>query len=267
MSLRSVSTTNWAASTSVVITKPAGLTAGDIMVAVIASSNSTALAAPGGWSTLENPITAPSGAARLATFYKTADSGDVAASNFTFTGGSALAGFMAAISSPSFSAPTKSTDPSSGFTPSANSVFIMAICHDSEAAGSAATASSYAITTSNPSWTEQIDNGISSRYSLAVATAERPEATATGAWSYSLSQGGQTADILIAVAPATSVTVSPDAVTSTGTIPSPTVTGGANVTVSPVTASGTVNAPEAGQADWSSQGKSSSPTWTPQTKS
>jgi hypothetical protein len=68
-----------------VLTKPTGLAVGDTMIAILASAGGTNnIAAPGGWATVTSLNTPTYTKSRV--FSKTADSGDVAASNFTFTG-------------------------------------------------------------------------------------------------------------------------------------------------------------------------------------
>lgn len=71
---------------SVTITKPTGLAVGDIMFAYVATFDTSVHThtTPAGWTLVEAPVAA-SGRRRLSSFYKVADSGDVAASNFTFS--------------------------------------------------------------------------------------------------------------------------------------------------------------------------------------
>ena len=67
-----------------VLTKPTGLAVGDLMVAIVVAETVADLASPGGWTNQGSRDTANYAKTKL--FTKVADSGDVAASNFTFTG-------------------------------------------------------------------------------------------------------------------------------------------------------------------------------------
>jgi len=69
--------------TSITITKPSGLTVGDLMIAVISSQDETGVSASlAGWTEKYDSDSDYHG---QTTLYKIADSGDVAASNFTFS--------------------------------------------------------------------------------------------------------------------------------------------------------------------------------------
>lgn len=89
------SQTGSASSTSTLtIAKPAELAVDDLLVAVVyqhKDSSSTTFNTPSGWSLAGNEIDSPGGAGSdthgYAIFYKLATSGDVAASNFSFTTG------------------------------------------------------------------------------------------------------------------------------------------------------------------------------------
>lgn len=86
--VQSSATTDWGNASSVVITKPTGLSVGDLMIACIAVEGQTSTT-PSGWTAIDNndsDMTA-------AVYGKIADSSDVAASNFTFSvGGTAYCG-------------------------------------------------------------------------------------------------------------------------------------------------------------------------------
>lgn len=68
--------------TDLVVTKPVGLAAGDLMVAVAGCGDNRTIAPPAGWTTVEDST---DGLYRFAVFTRIATAGDVAASNFTFT--------------------------------------------------------------------------------------------------------------------------------------------------------------------------------------
>lgn len=76
--------------TSIVVPKPTGLAVGDLMVAVAGCGDSRSVSPPAGWTTLEDTT---NGTYRIAIFTRVATSGDVAATDFTFT---ASGGFSAA---------------------------------------------------------------------------------------------------------------------------------------------------------------------------
>jgi len=178
--------------TTLTITKPTGLAVGDLMLAGIRNDDGgNGITLPSGWSTLSttfNPFNT------VYVHYKYADSGDVAASDFTWTssnntifaggilritgvspliGSAVLAGSALNTATPSFS---------TGVTPTrANSllvIFLWSMSNSNESMGG------YAIVTSNPTWTEQFDIVMSdASTSFSCATAIRPQTTSTGAWS------------------------------------------------------------------------------------
>ena len=71
--------------TSFDVTKPTGLSVGDLLLALIAKDDDITMNPPGGWSDGFR-LTTVSLACSTYAFYKVADAGDVAASIFTFTG-------------------------------------------------------------------------------------------------------------------------------------------------------------------------------------
>lgn len=174
-----------------VITKPTSLAVGDTMVAGICSNGGTGLAAPAGWTTIAST-------ALLDTFYKVADSSDVAATNFTFTYSSTptfCQGWIARLSGTATvpldqvntgtGAATGSVS-ISGITPTkaGGLFFIVGALNDNTAAGSPSW-SAQAIATDNPvSWTEDYDVGTNkgggSYISMSMAYGNRPKITASG---------------------------------------------------------------------------------------
>lgn len=188
---QSIATTNFANSTDLVISKPTGLAVDDYMVAFV-TYNSGTISHPSGWTQLFDNIVG----SRCAAAYKKADSSDVAASNFTWTTGGASnkkAGSImrfsgvGAVSSGSVDTELSSTATptfTTGITPtSANSYLIF--CY---AAPYTQTASAYAITTDNPTWTEVLDiNTTGDDRMMALAYASRPETTATGNFTLTIS--------------------------------------------------------------------------------
>ena len=180
-----------------VITKPVGLAVGDEMFAGIAFSNDNgaggAVTTPAGW-TEEDRETLPGAVGlELVIFTKTADSSDVAASNFTFTstgfGDYGLAGFIARLSDPGsiVGSSSNNADGSSAtittttFTPTkADTLFLGVLMHINPTAQNNV---SVALATDNPTWTEQTEESANlpnRDVSIALYTGTRAAATATG---------------------------------------------------------------------------------------
>ena len=189
-------------SANIVITKPTGLAVGDLMVAFvgflhIGSSGQSINSTPSGWSGLQSSNTS-----RLVfgAYYKIADSGDVAASNFTFgfsttvdkSGGSIIRVNNAIPVSPiatseldSDASPDSATISfTAASTPvSSNSLYLLGFCHGATSVAGAFTASSYTITPSL-TLTEAVDTsvqegggsgtafGISAAYGSVASSAE-----------------------------------------------------------------------------------------------
>ena len=196
---------------SITITKPTGLTLGDLMVAILSDDFRTSgFNTPSGWTLIVDQ----SGPFDLSVtaFGKIADSGDVAASDFTFThansgaiiGGHlyAFSGNFTGVGNVYVSSAQTATEPSAdvfnfatGITPSlAGSVLLMGA-----AIGSAgnniddSNISTYEVETSNPSWTEGHDTlygsgGNGQRLGSAYAT--RTETTSTGYFQITVSIAG-----------------------------------------------------------------------------
>lgn len=184
------------ADTPLVITKPTGLAELDLMVAGIWYDNdgagSATINTPSGW-TLEETVTINTNSSYLTLFTKIADSADVAASNFTFQTNNTdatyhMIGHIVHVTdwgvysdSSSGSATSSTTVTVTGFTPSRASCLFIGFSGVSDT--SQQNTSSWALTTSNPTWTERVDtqyNDATRDSALAVYTAVRPETTATG---------------------------------------------------------------------------------------
>lgn len=183
--------TNNGTTTTITVTKPVSLAIGDLMLGAIQDvTNGQSL--PSGWTQVRN-IGANSG---LIVFWKIATSGDVAATNFTFTGSNGFnkIGSIARFTGTHQTAPVDqsnfvatntnaATITSSGITPTAaNSMFVMvAGCYNG--LGTALSVSGYAVVTDNPTWTEAFDinNGASGdRTQLSYAYGSRAQTTACG---------------------------------------------------------------------------------------
>jgi len=204
--------------TTTAITKPSGLAVGDLMFAAIhLRGTSVTTTPPAGWTEIFDTSARTSSSGSL--YRKVADAGDVAASVFNFTHASnqskAICWYVhpdtsivtaSLVNSTVFTWDTSRTSVSeSGITPSINSMLMMLIMsQDTTPSVGDTTTSTYAIATSNPAWTEQYDDSetfTGDEFHTALATATRPENTATGNYSFSFSannpNGGYS--ILIAV--------------------------------------------------------------------
>lgn len=204
---------------TVSIPKPSGLAVGNTMVAHISSSGAGATqtwSPPAGWVSLQNAGTS-SGSTSYSeqTFYKVAVQADVDATTFDFNGslgGGVQIGtiyyVVGAAGVPSYilgGVATNNTVTTTGLTPSANSLLVIIGSAGDTAA--TLTQASYAIVNSNPSWTERQDSYYNSNVGHAVATASRPEATATGTTTVVATPSATTVDVyyqvFIAHAPTT----------------------------------------------------------------
>lgn len=284
--VESVTTTNWADSrTSVTVAKPTGLTVGDLMVALVAvSANSVTLSATG-WTSARSQENSGDGI-KGEIFWKIADSGDVAASNFTFNqsgAGTGMAGAILRISgyknnagvvipiTGSESADNDST-PSYAFslTPAEANAMLVFFTVAKNGGVNAANVTDYAIATSNPSWTERVELGASLGavdLMMACATAVRPETTNTGAWSLNFNGGGTTTvdslGIGIGIYPRQDVALSPSAVPVLASVPSQTLAASVGVAPDTITISAAVPDQTITTKDnpWSSSSKSGATGW------
>lgn len=216
----SASTTNFTSGTSITITKPSGLAVGDLMIGFIGGSSNTSAnyTFPGGWTVIDGSTT---GGESWRSGYKVADSGDVAASNFTMgsTDGEFIGGSIVRISGAvaDFTVKSKQTVNASGtfttadLTPSSpNSLLLFYVM----VLGSADPSSGYACVTSNPTWTEAYDFGSTAPatdYAMVMAYANRPETTSTGDFSFTQPSGSDNMGFFVSLSPFIDVNVSVDA--------------------------------------------------------
>lgn len=222
IAFQSSQTKAFGSSSTAVVTKPVSLAVGDLMVAhiVAVQDNVSDIGLPSLWTEITS---LDSGSVVTRVAYKIADSGDVSASNFTFTfSGSCLNGASIARitgASTNFTTGTYSstTTQSShvytgGITPPfANSLLFFVNYFNDQGGGATNTASNYAIVTSNPSWTEAYDfgTGTSPGLAMSLAYAIRPEITATGNFSVDSSTSCDGRGVLIAIAPIVDATANP----------------------------------------------------------
>lgn len=292
----SVQTTAFATKTSgqtVVITKPTGLAVNDFLIAhlsqVVTSGSNANWDTPSGWTSLlnQNENTNNNSEARLTVFYKVADSGDVAASNFTFTtntgaclaggalyrvsGGASIAGTIDGIidtTTPTFT---------NTLTPSLADSVMLFLVTAADAGDTTGSVSSYAITTNNPTWTERYDftgsegvaNGTNRQGIMAGATASRPETTATGDSSCTLVNYSQNlVGAIVCITPPQNVNLSMPVGTLTVTGQEPSLTLGLVFPMPAGEISVTGNIPTLTTEQnnvWTEETKNST-TWTEETK-
>jgi len=174
--------------TTVVVTKPVGLAVGDVMIASAILGNTGGIDLPSGFSIEETMLVG--GNRRISTGYKVATSGDVAASNFTFTTGS--------INQASASLVHFSTDLSFPANPILSSVTGYTINLSSGPASSYLIASVFVSGNRNSSdqasspartWTEIRDHA-NSTLSTSIATAPNTTAETISNFSVTLSGSG-----------------------------------------------------------------------------
>ena len=222
-SVLSIGTSAGATSANCVIPKPSGLAVGNIMIAHCGWGNRTsptAVTPPAGWTEIHFSASGASIAGYSA--WKIATSSDVAASDFTFTidgsGDAVNKGVImrisggrettiATVSNEASTGPTSTVTVGTITPTEANSFLVFLV-----AAGvptSPITVGTYAIATSNPTWTEQYDENYdsgSTAVTIAAATATRPETTATGNWTASISQSEHHASHVFAIYPQVTIT-------------------------------------------------------------
>lgn len=262
---------------TLVINKPASTVDGDLLVAVLSSSAARTVTTLSGWTLITNGTNTQ---CNTYSYYKIASS-EGASYTWTFSStgnnygvimrvdGHASSGFLTDFAVATGSGTTLTF--ANNVDPVANSLLIFAVGH-SQNDGNSNTISTYAITTSNPSWTELYDMNDTTVDSggLSVAYATRLEATNTGNYT-AASSGADTlaVGILIAVQPPVSVTASPSVITSALSVQDPTVSAGATISPSVVDITTSVIAPTVSfpTPDWTNQSKSSADTWTNQSKS
>lgn len=180
--------------TSLVITKPTSLAAGDLMVAIISVfGSSPTVSTPTGWALTGEANNVNNG---IYVFMKIANSSDAAASNFTFAGSWAVSagGSIMRFTGAEPSTPSDQINigtlsgtaySGTGITPIRESTY-MVIATNYNDGSSGRTTSGYAIGTDNPSWTEVADSTTSTK-GFAIAYGSRPQTTATGTDSATLS--------------------------------------------------------------------------------
>ena len=181
---------------SLVITKPSGVVSGDLLVAVLMNGGSATISAPAGWTAIREDTEINGTNQRI--FYKVAGGSEGA--DYTFTASQNLTGVIFRIDGQAASSPINANGPSTGITPSIENCMLL-ICASAKGTSGAADVSGYAIATSNPTWTEKFNDGDFNSTILGVASATRPQTTATGNISVSFSSGFGNISAIIAIAP------------------------------------------------------------------
>jgi hypothetical protein len=185
----------------VVVTKPSGLVAGDLLIGGFVSTDGVDYNTPSGWTSLISSTADSTVVLRV--FYKFADSADEAATNFTFTasGTTACGGGLIRVTgateidvstSQAFANNSSTTKTATGVTPTLGSLLYIIFASASGNATNPAF-SNYAMVTSNPSWSEAYDvNG--NNIGTAAGYATRTQSTATGNYSVDVSNQNASTD-------------------------------------------------------------------------
>lgn len=187
------------------VNNPGGISVGNLLIAHLSSDNSgyQTWSPPAGFDSFYSGYSSP---LAVQTFWKVATQTDVNAYDFQFNG--SLGGSHSTVTLMVFSgakeeAPTiasafvsaNNTVTTAGLTPSANSMLVIMGTAQDLGSGTL-TQASYAITTSDPSWTERNDYFLAANdMGHAFATATRPENTATGISTVVATPDGVTVDI------------------------------------------------------------------------
>lgn len=277
ITVASISTLAFGSSSSLVITKPTGLAVGDLMIAHIVVNTSggsnQSITAPAGWTLINQAgATGSSPFMKSFSFYIIATSTETAASDFTFTvinqtpvssGGAILRITGHGASTPIDTSTTGITADSAsisftGATPSfENSMLILLAAGN--ITGGDATVSTYAVETSNPSWTEQYDyNHAGNNICMSCAVAIRPENTATGNASFATT-GGSSTDIaaqFIIIRP-TDSNFNATVLAVTVSLQASVTVGGANFDTSVLSLGLNIQAPVVSINPWNNQSKNS----------
>lgn len=278
---------------NLVITKPTGLAVNDILIAhlsaVRASGSNADWNTPSGWTSLLNlqEVGNLNSKARLTVFYKVADSGDVAASNFTFTTNSSSAlcgGALYRISggasiNGAIDGEIDTTTPTftNTITPSLADSVMLFLVTAADAGDTTGSVSGYAITTDNPTWTERYDftgsqgvaNGSNAQGIMAGATASRSQTTATGDSSCTFVNYSQNlVGAIVVITPPQNVNLSMPVGTLALTSPTPTPIVDVNLSIpaGELTINGqTPTLTTSENTVWTEEAKNST-TWTEETK-
>jgi hypothetical protein len=288
--VESSTTATSASGSSIVLTKPSGLSVGDLMICHYALSDATdTMSTLSGWTHEISNQSAGGTSVKTGLQWKVADSGDVAASNFTFslTGTSSIptgalmriSGYIASDllnDAATLQGNTQGPVYTNTRTPLSTSALLLFFTTAADASPSLAPdVSSWAIVNNNPTWTQVYDidgdSGGGTYCELSCASAQYTAGTATGNSSASIS-GSSTADsygMMVVISAPVSVSSSPSVLEITSSLNAPAITGDANVTGEQLGVTVSVNAPTVSTPtpDWTNGDKTSAPSWTNPDKS
>lgn len=221
---------------SITITKPSNVAVGDLLVAHILTNGCLISSVPSGWTTEYDTVILPTSAGYSFIYSKVADSGDVSATDYTWTNNTIpgnIGGSITRISGGKNSSPISSknsatsNDSSTGpvsyaitVTPTlTNSLLLFYVGYSATAGTTTHSASGYAVTTDNPTWTEAYDINDAARMQMSMAYATRSATTATGnaTVNRSNSQTNGSHGVMLSIEPIQILTVS-ETITTTETI-------------------------------------------------
>jgi PKD repeat protein len=194
-------TQNTSATTGVQVSKPAGVTAGDFLIAQITADNNPTMATPTGWTQVAGPISAGTGA-RVFVFSRVATGSEPASYTFTLSSAQKYNAAMTAFRG------VDATNPfdSAAATVGANSGATLTIGGVTTATAGALLVggvglNSGSTTVTPPSgWTESVESG--SVQTTETASQPRPTAGASGAAKWTLSASTTGAGWMRALRPA-----------------------------------------------------------------
>lgn len=282
--VESSSTTAWASTASLSVTKPSGLAVGDVLIAIIGLISDT-MATPTGWTHGGTIAQGGSvGAMDLYTFYKIADASDVAASSFSFPPANpskTMAGCLLRASGVRHDAPLQTlvqasangdnpTFTLSSTTPNQNGSLLVAAFAGRIAGGEFD--ANLTLNGTNPTWTERMDAyGAANSVTMDVFTGIQATAAAITSLSVGASNDGGTTDweagILI-FGPRTDAAGTVALLSGSPTIFTPVGSSGTNGTAALlVNSAHTIFTPSARSENptWTDLQMGSSSTWTDQT--
>lgn len=207
---------------SVVLSAPSGTVNGNLMIALIAMSSAggrTLNSVPSGWIQIQLTGSGGGSVPILGTYYKVASS---ESGNYTWgfsSSNTGVGGCIIRLSDVDTSSPVDTSNADDAIsdgggsavftntiTPSGDGMIIFAGAYR----GNNTDPSGYAIVTNNPTWTERVVDDSTNGYIFSVATAQRPETSATGNSSLTIGGGSAAAAHLIYVSLDRSVTIAID---------------------------------------------------------
>ncbi len=254
------------------ITKPTGLAVGDTLVASIFGRGGGDVSTPSGWTSLIT-VDTDYDVARARCFIKIAESSDVAAANFSFSNsfGSLCFGTLSRLSGSSFdqivtynrSNSSTSSVSYSGLTPAYADSLYLIVSAFTTGGTSSPYFSSYAMVTSNPTWTERTEYDTGGGDAMSIASANRSATTATGNISLNISGLTGSSDVysyMLIFLPNVSASSTPATVDLVSTIPP---------TLFPISITSAVPAVTVVQENgiWTNDTQTATPTWVNDTQS